>query len=153
MVWPKNRAGKLPGQSHLISCCITVIVLSVGTVELQNIYIQQGGLGSATLAGAGAGQCLALAHISGLRWRQRQKMGRARAGWPGADRPVQTACTSCRGRPCPNPHPGPACSLLVHKHCPHVPSTLGPQTAVHTVPFEALTAPGNLLQGKIKNQT
>ena len=140
----------------MISCCITVIVLSAGTVELQNICIQQGGLASATLVGAEAGQCLARAHISGRRWRQGQKMGRASAGLPGADRPVQTACTTRMGRPCPHPHPGPACSLLVHKHYPHVPTTLpstlasadDPQTAVHTAPFEALTAPGNLLQGK-----
>ena len=28
-----------PGQSHLISCCITVIVQSVGTVKLQKVHL------------------------------------------------------------------------------------------------------------------
>ena len=40
-------------------------------------------------------------------------------------------------------------------HCPHVCSALAstddPHAAVRTAPFEAGTAPGNLLQGKIKN--
>ena len=38
-VWPENWAGMLPGQSHLISRCITVIVQSVGTVELQKVHL------------------------------------------------------------------------------------------------------------------
>ena len=35
----KNRAGMRPGQSHLISRCITVIVQSVGTVEPQKVHV------------------------------------------------------------------------------------------------------------------
>ena len=38
-VWPENWAGMLPGQSHLISRCITVIVQSVGTVKLQKVHL------------------------------------------------------------------------------------------------------------------
>ena len=142
-----------PGQSHLISRCITVIVQTVGTVELQKLHLYSR---AATQAGAGAGPRPARAHRG---WHPCQKTGRARSGLRGADQPAQTACTSCRHRPCPSPHPGPACSLLVHAHCPHVcrlralASADDPHAAVRTALFEALTAPGNLLQGKIKNQT
>jgi len=122
-------------------------------------FIQQGGSASATRAGAGAGPHPGQARISARRGRPRPKTGRARAGRRGADQPAQTARARarCRRRPCPRPHPGQACSRLVHAHCPHVCIALAsvddPHTAVRTAPFEALTAPRNLLQGKIKNQT
>ena len=38
-VWSEIRARMRPGQSHLISRCITVIVQSVGTVELQKVHL------------------------------------------------------------------------------------------------------------------
>ena len=120
-------------------------------------FIQQGCSASGTLAGAGATPRQVLAHISCRCGCQCTKMGRAHAGLHGADQPEQTAGTRCLLRPCPRPHPGPACSLLVHAHCPHVcnalPSADDPHAAVCTVQFEDLAAPGNLLQGKIKNQT
>ena len=45
----------------------------------------------------------------------------------------------------------------LHAHCPHVCSTLASaddlQAAVCTALFEALSAPGNLVQGETKNRT
>ena len=120
-------------------------------------FIQQGGSASATRAGAGAGPRPGQAHISARRGRPRPKTGRARAGRRGADQPAQTAGARCRRRPCPRPHPGPACWWLIHAHCPLVCNALASADDLHaavcTALFEALTAPGNLLQGKIKNQT
>ena len=52
----------------------------------------------------------------------------------------------------------PAASTLVHAHCPHhdacgaLASANDPHAAVSAAPVGALTAPGNLLQGEIKNQ-
>ena len=141
----------LPGQSHMIH--ITVIVQSVGTLcwATKGSFIQQGCLASATLAGAGAGPRPAWANISCRCWRQGQKTARECAGRRGAGRPAQTAYASCLCRPCPSPHPGPSCSQ--HSRSRPLPWSNDPHAAVHTAPFEALTAPGYLLQGKIKIQT
>ena len=103
-VWPENWAGMLPGQSHLISRCITVIVQSVGTVELRKVHLYSRAARRLQRAGAGAGPRLARAHISGRRWRLHPKTGRARAGPRGADQPAQTAGARCWHRPCPRPH-------------------------------------------------
>ena len=122
-------------------------------------FIQQGCSASATRAGAGAGQRQGWAHITGSdrRASPRPTTGRARAGQRGSNQPAQTAGARCRRRPCPRPHPGPACRRLVHAHCPHVCNALASandfHVAVRTAPFEALTSPCNLLQGEIKNQT
>ena len=129
---------------------------SVGTVELTFIY-------SAGLLGVfNPGRC----------WRRpapwagaQQRQGRAPAPedgessrwlawfWPAS----ADSRARCRRSPCPKPHAGPTCSRLVHTHCPHVCSASAspddPRGAVRTAPFEAQKAPGNLLQGEIKNQT
>ena len=148
------------GQSHLISRCLTLVVQSVGTVELQKVHLY-----SRAARRLQPGQVLAPARARGRRTSapgagaraRRRARGRARAGRRGADQLAQTARAGCRRKPCPRPHPGQACSRLVHAHCPHVCIALAsvddPHTAVRTAPFEALTAPRNLLQGKIKNQT
>ena len=150
--WNAVRTEPFDFSLHYSNCAVCRY-----SVATKGTFLQQGGSASATRAGAGAGPRPVRAHISVRRGCQRPKMGRARAGQRGADQPAQTAGARCRRRPCPRPHPGQACSLLVHAHCPHVCNALFSvddlHTAVHTAPFEALTAPGNLLQGKIKNQT
>ena len=148
------------GQSHLISRCLTLVVQSVGTVELQKVHLYSRAVlrlqpGQVLAQASARGRCTS-APGAGARARRREPR-RACAGLRGADQPAQTAGARCRRRPCPRPHPGPACSRLVHAHCPHVCSALAsaddPHAAVRTAPFEALAAPGNLLQGKNKNQT
>ena len=133
-----------PGQSHLISCCITVMVQSVGTVELQKVHLYSRAAlhlepGQVLAQASALQRRQALAHISCLYGRLCLKTGRVRASRRGADQPAQTACASCLLRPCPRPHPGPSCSLLVHAHCPHVcnalASTDDPLAAVRTAPL------------------
>ena len=134
----------LSGQSHLISCCITLtVIVSVGTVELQKVHLYSRAASSArrlqpgqVLAPARAQRGRTSGQALERRWSPRLKTGpwRAHAGWRGADQPAQTACARCRRRPCPRPHPGQAYSLLVHAHCPHVCNALArvddPHTAV-----------------------
>ena len=110
------------------SRCLTLVVQSVDTVELQKVHLYSRAARRQT--GAGAGPLPAQAHISGQRWRPRPKTGRARADLDDADQPTQTAGARCRRRRCPRPHQGPACSLLVHTHCPDVCTALAMQQCV-----------------------
>ena len=89
--------------------------------------------------------------------RPRPKTGRACAGLRGSGQPAQTAATAACAGLAPAHIQVPPASRLVHAHCPYVCSASAsagdPNAAVHTAPFQARTAPGNLLQGEIKNQT
>ena len=150
------------GQSHLIPRCVTAIVQSVGSVEVHKVH-----LFSREDQRLQPGQVLAPASAPGGRASAWQRQGRASAPedgassrWPAWLWPVSADSRArCRCRPCPRPHPGPACTQLVHAHCPHVCSARASadagdlHAAVRTAPFQARTAPGNLLQGEIKNQT
>ena len=112
--------------------CNCAICRYSGLGATKDSFIQQGGTACATRAGAGAGPRPGRAHIGCQRGRQHPKMGRARAGQRGADLPAQTAGASCRRRPCPRPHPGPACSQLIYAHCPHVCRALASANDHHT---------------------
>ena len=124
---------------------------------IKGSFIQQGGSAFATRAGAGAGPRPGRAHISCQGARQRPKTGRACAGLRGSGQPAQTAATAACAGLAPAHIQVPPASRLVHAHCPYVCSASAsagdPNAAVHTAPFQARTAPGNLLQGEIKNQT
>ena len=145
------------GQSHLISRCLTLVVQSVGTVELQKVHLNSraarrlqpgqvlapaGRRTSAPSAGArarGRGE-LALAGVV-LTSQRRQPAPAAVAGLAPAHIQVKPAAGSFTPTAlmCVSPSPASMIPALLY--------------AVRTAPFEALTAPGNLLQGKIKNQT
>ena len=136
--WNAARTEPFDFSLHYSNCAVCWYSKATkGTVT----FIQQGGLASATRAGAGSCPRPSRAHISSLRGRLHPKTGRARAGQRGADQPAQTAGARCRRRPCPRPHLGPACWWLVHAHCPLVCNALASANDLHaavcTSPFEA----------------
>ena len=106
--------------------------------------------------------------IGARRGRQHSKTARAHAGLRGAERPAPAAGARwpgrCRGRPCARTSRsgGPA-SALVHAYCTHACSASASPNDPHALacskaysviwgPNRLVTAPGNLLQGEIKNQ-
>ena len=113
------RAGLRSGQSHLISRYVTVFVQSIGTVELQQVYLfsradrrlQPGQVLRRPARGAGT-------HQPGSgRGAPAPEDGES-SRWPAWFWPASADSRArCRRRPCPHPHPGPACNRLVHAHC------------------------------------